>query len=259
MMLLCSKNLLQEGEEVASCPFCPYFEIRYSSSGANFVHCRGEKCKKCSCIICKKECPSFSDGFVTREDSLGNQAALEKHFMCAELKAPKLMVEQAIEHGFKIPCPSCHVSGMKDNACTHMTCSNCSQVWCYFCGRKESDCNKEDPAGSIYSHNEDWQDNIGTRCPMFLSSLSETHDWPVHEDDCLALFHNLRTRCLLQRAVRALGRPMCDRLDAHFSTLSSCGYSMEEIESAGEKWPAICAVIQHGAGAALAVGARAAS
>jgi hypothetical protein len=231
---------LKEGEELIRCPFCPYFEVRHNDEanpGAIFLYCQRAECHKTSCIICKKNCPSSVDGYVSYQES-------ETHALCGELKEAKLMVDQAVERGIKIPCPTCNVSGMKDDNCTHMTCSNCSEVWCYFCGRKESDCDKADPDGTISSHNEGWEDNIGTRCPMYLSSLSETHGWPEDEDACLELFHNLRARGLLKRAVRALGRPLCDRLDAQFSSFSSCGFSMEEIESADAQWPELCAVIQ---------------
>jgi hypothetical protein len=247
LAVLCAKEILEEGEELVNCPFCPYFEVRFTRGGANFLHCRRDKCLKTSCIICRKSCPSFADGYEDEEESEESLAALEKHFLCAELKEPKLILEHAVEQGLKIPCPSCHVSGMKDTNCTHMTCSNCAQVWCYFCGRKESDCDKEVPAENIYSHNADWEDKLGTRCPMYLSELSESHSWPVDEDACLELFHTLRARCFLKRAVRALGPTLCDRLDAHFSSIRSCGFSMEEIESADAQWPELCAVILHGA------------
>jgi hypothetical protein len=43
-----------------------------------------------------------------------------------------------------------------------MSCPECQTYWCYFCGLKESDCDKSgsnEEASSIYQHNTDWSTN----------------------------------------------------------------------------------------------------
>ena len=47
-----------------------------------------------------------------------------------------------------------------------MICPECQTCWCYFCGLKESDCDKGDQSGfifeatvSIYHHNANWINN----------------------------------------------------------------------------------------------------
>mmetsp|Transcript_12667 Transcript_12667/g.12764 ORF Transcript_12667/g.12764 Transcript_12667/m.12764 type:complete len:86 (+) Transcript_12667:480-737(+) len=75
------------------------------------------------------------------------------HQMCVELYPLKTKIENAIEEGEFRRCPQCGLSGRKDEYCTHMTCSVCQTVWCYFCGKKEVDCDKDYPGNNIYAHN----------------------------------------------------------------------------------------------------------
>ncbi len=55
---------------------------------------------------------------------------------------------------------------MQDDACTHMICPECQTCWCYFCGLKEIDCDKDEQIEStvesgpaINRHNIDWENN----------------------------------------------------------------------------------------------------
>ena len=50
---------------------------------------------------------------------------MERHFKCLEFKTMKDSFEDIIENGVKASCPKCGIKGMKDDACTHMTCDNC--------------------------------------------------------------------------------------------------------------------------------------
>ncbi len=238
-------NPLQDGEKLVSCPFCPYFEIRTSFEGAIFFDCQRMKCNKKSCVICKKSCPKLEDGYEDDYDSTTKMTEIEGHFLCAELEKSKLAIEHAVEDGFKIRCPSCRVSGMKDNNCTHMQCSNCGQSWCYFCGRKEEDCPKDDPNGNIFSHNADWPRHLGARCPMYLSELSNRHSWPVDEDACLTLFHRLRALLFLKETLGTFAPGEHERLERHFSSISGSGFTVAEIEQADSRWPELCAIIKH--------------
>ena len=49
----------------------------------------------------------------------------EKHFKCWEFKEIKAKFEECLDNGGKQHCPKCNLGGQKDDACTHMTCSNC--------------------------------------------------------------------------------------------------------------------------------------
>ena len=69
-------------------------------------------------------------------------------------------------------CPGCGLSGLKDEACTHMNCDKCQTVWCYFCGLDVDKADKEGGAGNIYQHNKNWSSTDG-RCPMFLKEINE--------------------------------------------------------------------------------------
>ena len=203
------------------------------------------KCSKRSCVICKKSCTKLEEGYENDDDSIAGLQDIEKHFLCAELQKPKHAIERAVEDGFKIRCPSCKISGMKDNNCTHMQCSNCGQSWCYFCGRKEEDCPKSDPAGNIFAHNVDWPHHLGDRCPMYLSELSEIHDWPVDEDACLTLFHRLRALLFLKEALADIAPRERERLEQLFSSIAGSGFTAAEIERADARWPRLCAIIKH--------------
>ena len=59
-----------------------------------------------------------------------SQEDCEKHIMvCVELQEDKDVVDNAMEMGQKIKCPSCDLAGRKDDSCLHMTCTRCSTVW----------------------------------------------------------------------------------------------------------------------------------
>jgi hypothetical protein len=86
-------------------------------------------------------------------------------------------------------CPTCGLGGRKDDACTHMKCIKCDTDWCYICGLKEADLDKEN-GDSIYQHNELWHENEA-RCPMYLTAINQLDKrWPLDDDECLEFFHN---------------------------------------------------------------------
>ncbi|CAF1287810.1 unnamed protein product, partial [Didymodactylos carnosus] len=166
-----------------------YVEIREKSEGAQFMFCKHRDCGKTSCLICLRDCPTFEQGYEVNEyeEYEDNIDEMEHHFICATLKNEKQIFDTTIEKGQKVACPGCGLAGMKDDACTHMTCPNCHTSWCYFCGLKEQECDKALPNDekeiTISDHNVDWERNP-KRCPMYLTVIQDVDlSWPENEDE----------------------------------------------------------------------------
>ena len=145
-----------------------------------------------SCGVCKKECVPLSERFIANEDiatlDFSDEAVrcgVQSHFACFEkesaLGAARVAWEEALARGQTMSCPNsaCRRRGIKDDACTHMTCTSCQTVWCYVCGldTASDECDKAPDDGSgddtmraEYRHNREWQANE-RRCPMFLSEV----------------------------------------------------------------------------------------
>ncbi|CAF1541103.1 unnamed protein product [Rotaria sp. Silwood1] len=220
-----SKDFLEEGERLDYCPFCTFAAIR-NINASHIFFCQHPQCLKVSCLICRKACPKFQNDYGT-DDELDE---MEKHFKCAELANDKHIVDQYLESGQKIACPKCGLAGMKDDACTHMTCPTCSQLWCYFCGKKVEDCERaRDGTNGIFDHNHNWNCNPN-RCPMYFTQICDIDDrWPDDEEQCLVMFHRNRSLCLLREVYQKLGKERMDELDHHFNIISTCGFTLEEI------------------------------
>ncbi|CAF0987072.1 unnamed protein product [Rotaria sordida] len=220
-----SKHFLDEDERLDHCPFCSFAAIR-NINASHIFHCQHEQCLKVSCLICRKVCPKFQSDYGTDEEL----AEMDKHFKCAELADDKHIVDEYLESGQKIACPKCGLAGMKDDACTHMTCPTCAQLWCYFCGKKVEDCEKaRDGTNGIFDHNHNWDCNPN-RCPMYLTQVCDIDDrWPDDEEQCLVMFHRNRSLRLLREVYEKLGKERIDELDRHFNIISTCGFTMEEI------------------------------
>jgi len=145
-------------------------------------------------------------------------------------------LKKAVENGQKIPCPGCGLSGMKDDACTHMTCPGCQCSWCYFCGLQESDCDKaervENEENSIYLHNKNWEINP-KRCPMYLTGISDIDEsWPDDEHEALEYYHRLRSLKLLRAAYEQIGAEKVRQLNEQFGIVQACGFTLQEIKYA---------------------------
>ncbi|CAF1012920.1 unnamed protein product [Didymodactylos carnosus] len=221
LSLFWSKECLQENEELVHCSFCSYVEIREKSEGAQFIFCKHKDCGKTSCLICLRDCPTFEQGYeVSDYDSYSDDIEeMERHFICATLKAEKKMLDTSIENGQKMSCPGCGLSGMKDDACP-----SCQTSWCYFCGLKEVDCDKAQTGkeSSIYDHNVDWDSNP-ERCPMYLTAIQDIDpSWPEDEDQCLEHFHRLRSLRLLRDAYETLGDAKFRKLNKQFGIIENC-------------------------------------
>ena len=96
-----------------------------------------DECKKGSCCICYKEFKVPKSEFALTEqefEELHGEKGMLSHNKCYEFKDMKQEWEEAIDKGTRRRCPQCDVGGVKDDACTHMTCDNCQTQWCYLCG-----------------------------------------------------------------------------------------------------------------------------
>ncbi|CAF2132590.1 unnamed protein product [Rotaria magnacalcarata] len=220
-----AEGFLLENERLDHCPFCTNAVIR-NINAAHIFYCDHPECGKVSCLICRKACPKFEVDYATDELI----AEMEKHFKCVELADDKRELDRYVELGQKVPCPNCGLAGMKDDACTHMTCLKCSQLWCYFCGKKVEDCDRaRDSNNGIFDHNHNW--NLGPkRCPMYLTQIHELDNrWPKDDFECLAWFHRNRSLRFLREAFEKLGEERIKQVDAHFNTITTCGFTLEEI------------------------------
>lgn len=127
-------------------------------------------------------------------------------------------------------CPGCGLSGLKDEACTHMTCDKCQTVWCYFCGLDQVHADKEGGADNIYQHNRKWYSTEG-RCPMYLTEISQVDDrWPEEDEECLEFFHRKRAIRLLRDFVNEIKVDNYKKLVEIFPQCGEgAGFSLEDI------------------------------
>eukprot|EP00475_Leptophrys_vorax_P026361 TRINITY_DN3716_c0_g1_i1.p1 TRINITY_DN3716_c0_g1~~TRINITY_DN3716_c0_g1_i1.p1 ORF type:complete len:622 (+),score=174.53 TRINITY_DN3716_c0_g1_i1:214-1866(+) len=114
-------------------------------------------------FVCKKvEC---SGAYCLACNSHLSKDQLETHFCALEpIDELHAQVLDTLARASARACANCGFPGMKDLACTHMTCERCKTRWCYHCGKSESS------VQSFSSHNE-W--NVNTpegagKCPMYL-------------------------------------------------------------------------------------------
>ncbi len=92
------------------------------------------------------------------------------------------------------------------------------------CGLDEAACDKEDPDGTIYSHNEDWDLNP-LRCPMFLIEVNKVDErWTEDDDECVAFASRLRTLGYLREAFHRLGPAVFEQLRQKYSSIMNCGF-----------------------------------
>mmetsp|Transcript_37890 Transcript_37890/g.77772 ORF Transcript_37890/g.77772 Transcript_37890/m.77772 type:complete len:359 (+) Transcript_37890:40-1116(+) len=247
---------LEPGEIVQSCPFCPFFCTRFvgtggSSAQALFIHCLRSDCSKVSCSICLKEC---KDGeHDSDEDDEAVQLGMIGHFECARREQEWGMwrreFEEAIESGIKFPCPKCNQAGMKDDACTHMTCESCQTVWCYICGldTKLDECSKAVAGGghsnmaAEYRHNVNWH-AIEGRCPMDLSEIHQVDaSWPEDGEEAKEKLHWLRCVRNLKRLYDKMGQQKYRQLVEAFPQLGAAsGFDEATIQATDVAKPLFC-------------------
>ena len=180
--------------------------------------CQHPSCGKRSCLTCLHTVEDDADEATHRA-------------RCVELRGYKEMVEKAIESGSQQKCPDCELTGVKDDACTHMVCERCQVSWCYFCGMKEEECPVDDCSDqSLSAHNERWE-RYEERCPMHLENICQVDGrWPYTDQDCLEYFHRYRTICELYEVMKIVGEEKLDELNENFGTIDASGYTVEEIK-----------------------------
>ena len=124
-----ARTALKPGEELIECKECGLFEV--VSDDPVLWWC--PHCDCGTCRVCNKDLLTGKDKYNIFQSPHNN---------CVTLREPKALIEQAIEEGSKMRCPSCKLAGRKDDACTHMTCTKCSTSWCYVCGLDVLKCDK---------------------------------------------------------------------------------------------------------------------
>eukprot|EP00808_Paulinella_micropora_P007063 g70342.t1 len=121
-----------------------------SAFTGNFFRCGLSDCDGALCLVCNR--------------TLNKDATFEHQ--CEQFEIPGLeerlldiLAEGAVQH-----CPQCKAPGRKDLACSHITCEQCKQRWCYVCEAKIEDL----PDGNFSEHNEFMLGVTPNNCPMYL-------------------------------------------------------------------------------------------
>jgi hypothetical protein len=254
---------IDPNEITRSCPNCHYFEIWLKTSTANFFYCKNSNCSKMTCVYCYNQIilpytDSHSDYTELEklmmiqdlqelaedeeykyEETLKSKNGIYYHFKCGELNHLKANIEKVIEKGQKMRCPECKHSGRKDSACTHMTCSNCNTIWCYFCGLNEKNADNHADNMGIYGHNIGWQYNP-KRCPMYFNEINEFDEsWPSDDEECLNKFHQFKTKSYLKKKIEKIGLEAYRMVSKQFNSIKNCGYDIEEIMNTDMSQPLI--------------------
>eukprot|EP01083_Nonionella_stella_P223530 796554_1 len=217
-------------EILVACPFCPYFEINTDDDGRLLFLCQRDGCRKISCFWCKKSIQNNSDQDENKIDM--DQADVESHFECAQLSPYKQKWDKALSDGNTRACPGCGIRGMKNNACTHMTCVKCHMEWCYVCGLSINDVDKANgfAQNNIFGHNQDWKTDPN-RCPMWLNNIHEVDSmWPRDDSDgCVTFLHRLRTMELLKAVVNEMGSDNYSKICRRYKVDTTCGFDLNNV------------------------------
>ncbi|CAI2363193.1 unnamed protein product [Moneuplotes crassus] len=216
--------------QILNCPFCNEMVVWDKDSSTNLFYCPNEKCKKGSCTICSQEfkIPNKNE-FTKEEENKMKKDGMLKHHNCLKYKTMKDDWDEVISKGIARECPGCHAKGVKSPDCTHMKCSNCGTSWCYFCGLDEKDCDKEDPKGNIYQHNEDWDKNP-KRCPMYLLEIHEIDNrWSKdHDTKCLNFLHNILRATAIKDFFKKYTEKQFQELCDTFDEVKNHGLDLEK-------------------------------
>jgi hypothetical protein len=117
------------------------------SETTKFAVCETKSCEGAFCLICE---------IPLRKTDLGNHE-------CAANAVSALYSEvlRVLASASTRTCPHCSSIGMKDLACTHITCTKCAKRWCYVCLKPDSKWPER--------HNEWTLDTTDPeRCPQYL-------------------------------------------------------------------------------------------
>ena len=127
-------------------------------------------------------------------------------------------------------CPKCSQAGVKDDACTHITCKRCKATYCFWCG-------EEIDGENLFTHNngpndEDW--SRVRKCPPFTEDIcSYDKDWPDNDEGVQELFIKRRTIKLLRGFLEKHGEETYNKLVEKFPSCGAAsGFTLEEIKTA---------------------------
>lgn len=100
-----ARTALKPGERLIECKECGLYEVTKDDPVLWW-------CPHCGCGMCR---------VCNKDEDLPPNAFkfdIEKsqHQVCATLREPKALIENAIEEGSKMRCPACNLAGRKDDA-----------------------------------------------------------------------------------------------------------------------------------------------
>jgi hypothetical protein len=116
------------------------------SESTKFAVCGTPNCKGAFCLLC--EIPLLQAEFKDHECRSNEVSLLHSEVI-------KVLARALVR-----TCPCCSTSGIKDLACTQITCGNCGTKWCYVCQKPEA----------IWIEAGVNNERIFHRCPRFLES-----------------------------------------------------------------------------------------
>ena len=94
----------------------------------------------------------------------------------------------------------------------------------------ESELNKADEYGDIYSHNEQWTENE-ERCPMYLREIYQSDNRYPAEDECeaLNLFHEMKIKKALKELFGTLKKDEIEEMEKKYKVLESFDLNLKNI------------------------------
>lgn len=152
-----------------------------------------------------------------------------------KLNEIRTIVLSIIENESQVSCPKCFLAGRKDLECTHITCTSCGTIYCYVCGKEESELNKSDSSNDIFAHNEDWM-TLEERCPMYLREIPESDERydAYDEETAMNFFHSLKIKIALKNFFENLDEEEIEKMEEKYKILKSYDFTLEEVLSQEE-------------------------
>lgn len=196
---------LKPDEKLVSCRSCSYSEIWKKDSGEMFISCKTPGCLKKTCIIC-------------------SNLSTENHDRCAPLSKIKADLEEALYRASIRKCPKCGFAGQKDNACTHITCNKCGNVFCYVCVKSQTDL-----GGSLGTHNGDFQ-TVADHCP---SRLEQFPGMPSDAAKAVEEFHRILLKKAFGEMLKKYDKKV-DEAEEHFGICRKMGLILSELKVPSE-------------------------
>ena len=182
---------ISNDEKWLTCAYCDYKEI--GDFDDIFLLCKKPSCSQLTCLICHKTISYSADNIISFKSLKSNQTSLKMmienineeikiHEKCSEYSSLILKIQKQLEDSTSRKCPHCNHRGRKDEFCTHITCENCNNRWCYIC-LKEID--------NQHNENNSKDSSLFTEfCPLYMQSIGDFRaSWPCDSDVALEKFH----------------------------------------------------------------------